>query len=255
MNNQILINEMELLIKEGRETILPTKWVAEGIIGARAGVNNELYAGWFSKCVTILGLVLGEEDKIYKKFLTYEENYFSNAREAIKVVESVLDYCNKGIIVINEKKTMDSQEYLEIIFSNFRDVARQLRNRHNNRETIVVNDEYDVQDLLRALLKLFYKDIRPEEWTPSYAGSASRMDFLLKDEGIAIEVKKTREGLSDRQLGEQLIVDVEKYKAHPDCKKLVCFIYDPEGRIGNPIGLVNDLQDKHKDFLDVYIKP
>lgn len=97
--------------------------------------------------------------------------------------------------------------------------------------------------------------MRPEEWTPSYAGSASRMDFLLKDEKIVIEVKKTRDGLSDRQLGEQLIIDIEKYKTHPDCKKLVCFIYDPEARIGNPVGLIKDLKDTHKDFLDVYIKP
>ena len=28
--------------------------------------------------------------------------------------------------------------------------------------------------------------IRPEEWTPSYAGKSARMDFLLKGEGIVI---------------------------------------------------------------------
>ena len=61
--------------------------------------------------------------------------------------------------------------------------------------TLDVEDEYDVQDLLHALLRLYFKDIRPEEWTPGYAGTSSSMDFLLHPEEIVIEVKKTRKGL------------------------------------------------------------
>lgn len=110
-----------------------------------------------------------------------------------------------------------------------------------DRSTLVVEDEYDVQDLVHALLRIHFDDIRPEEWTPSYAGGSSRMDFLLKNEQIVIEVKKTRTTLSDIDIGGQLIEDIERYKRHPDCKTLFCFIYDPEGRIGNPRGLENDL--------------
>lgn len=36
--------------------------------------------------------------------------------------------------------------------------------------------------------------MRPEKWTPSYAGACSRMDFLLKREQIGLEAKKTRAG-------------------------------------------------------------
>ncbi|MGH4821778.1 hypothetical protein [Klebsiella pneumoniae] len=32
------------------------------------------------------------------------------------------------------------------------------------------------------------------------------------------------------------------YQTHPDCETLVCFVYDPEGRIANPIGVENDLE-------------
>lgn len=68
------------------------------------------------------------------------------------------------------------------------------------------------------------------------------MDFLLKQEKFVIEVKKTRKGLGARELGEQLIIDIQKYKNHPDCKSLICFVYDPEGRIANPRGVENDLK-------------
>ena len=129
---------------------------------------------------------------------------------------------------------------LERLCSRFHLVAEQLRSRHSDRETLRVEDEYDVQDLLHALLTLEYDDVRPEEWTPSYATS-SRRDFLLKLEQIVIEAKKTRSGFRAGELEEQLSVDIQKYKLHPDCKTLVCFVYDPEGRIANPRGIENDL--------------
>ena len=98
----------------------------------------------------------------------------------------------------------------------------------------------DVQDLLHSLLRIEFDDIRNEEWTPSYAGGSARMDFLLKEEQIVVEVKKTRDTLKDKEIGEQLIIDKERYKHHPDCRLLICFIYDPNNLIKNPKGLIKD---------------
>jgi hypothetical protein len=50
------------------------------------------------------------------------------------------------------------------------------------------------------LLKQYCNDIRPEEWNPSYAGSSKRTDFLLKNEQIMIEIKKTRSNLKDKEI-------------------------------------------------------
>mgnify|MGYP000687844886 FL=1 len=156
---------------------------------------------------------------------------------------------------VNPKAEINVEETLERIFSRFHKVARQLRNRHDNRNTLDIEDEYDVQDLLHSLLQLYFDDIRAEEWTPSYAGKCARVDFLLKNEKTVIEVKKTRKGLNDKNLGDELIIDTERYKSHPDCERLVCFIYDPEGRIVNPNGVMSDLNISHKGFTKVYIYP
>ena len=102
-------------------------------------------------------------------------------------------------------------EALQRVCSQFHLIARKLRNRHDSRETLDVADEYDVQDLLSALLVLYFDDIRSEEWTPSYAGKSARMDFLLKKEKIVVEVKMTRKGLADKEVGDQLIVDIRPY--------------------------------------------
>jgi REase_DpnII-MboI len=104
---------------------------------------------------------------------------------------------------------------------------------------------------LHALLRIYFKDIRPEEWTPSYAGNASRMDFLLHAEETVVEAKMTRKGLSGRDLVDELIVDLARYKEHPRCKMLVCFVYDPGGYIGNAAAIVGDLQ---KDSGDIKVR-
>ena len=104
----------------------------------------------------------------------------------------------------------NEQDHLERIFTHFRQVANQLTRRHSERDTLLIQDEYDVQDLLRALLSLYYDDVRPEEWTPSYAGSSLRIDFLIPEIEAVIEVKKTRPTMTDKSLSEELIVDIEK---------------------------------------------
>ena len=135
-------------------------------------------------------------------------------------------------------------------------VVRQLRERREGRPTLDVADEYDVQDLFHALLKIHFDDIRREEWAPSYAGGASRMDFLLPEIEMVVEIKMTRPALSARQLGEQLIVDIAKYKQHFACRTLVCVVYDPEGRISNPRGVENDLnEDQDRMAVRVMIVP
>jgi hypothetical protein len=89
--------------------------------------------------------------------------------------------------------------------------------------------------------RLFFEDIRNEEWTPGYAGGASRIDFLLKAEQVVIELKMTRSGLKAKEVSDQLIIDTDRYRAHPDCKMLVAFVYDPQEYLNNPRGIEHDL--------------
>lgn len=142
------------------------------------------------------------------------------------------------------------------LWDRFHLFARQLRQRHNDRPTLNIDDEYDVQDALHALLRLQYDDVREEEWTPSYAGGAARMDFLLPAAEAVVEVKMTRPSLTAKKLGEELIVDIAKYRQHPQCRALLCLVYDPQGYIANPRGIENDLNsDEEEMAVRVVITP
>jgi REase_DpnII-MboI len=119
-----------------------------------------------------------------------------------------------------------------------------------------VEDEFDVQDLLHALLRIQFDDIGTEEWTPSYAEGAPRTTFLLNDNRLAVLVKKTRNGLTVKDLTEQLRIDTERYRTKSRCTSLLCFIYDPEGRIGNPRALETSLTTVSESLtIDVLVAP
>lgn len=148
--------------------------------------------------------------------------------------------------------TPDVLQKLENLLRRFHLVAHQLTQRHDSRQTLLINDEYDVQYLLHALLHTLFDDIRPEDPVPNHAGKSSRMDFLLKREKIMVEAKMTRKNLCDAEVGEQLIIDIKRYQACSDCNTLVCFVYDPGHYLKNPRGLEADLSRKH-DNLSVRV--
>ncbi len=171
--------------------------------------------------------------------------------EALKVKFQELDWVEKS----SSKKIQEPPKALQIVSTllrNFDRSVRQLKRRYDKRPALLVDDEYDVQDFLHSLLRGYFGDIRAEENTPSYAGSASRLDFLIKEEGIVIEAKYATAKLKLKDIGNQLIIDIKRYQSHPDCRYLFCLVYDPDGNIHNPEGLEKDLSKIH-DKLDVRV--
>lgn len=129
---------------------------------------------------------------------------------------------------------------IERLCTRFPVLARQLLNRHDQRETLHVVDEYDLRDLLRTLLTLEHDDIHPETWTPDGA-DWPRTDFLLKIERTIVIARMTSATFGQGELQAQLPADIGHYHHHPDCETLVCFVYDPEGRIARPRELEHTL--------------
>ena len=138
------------------------------------------------------------------------------------------------------------------ICNRFHLVMRELSKRYGDREPVVVKDEYDAQYVLGGLLRVNFDDIRPESPTVEFAGKSARIDFVLKNEKIAIEVKVTRPSLSASQLTEQLLADIGLYEEHPDCDTLVCFVYDPTGLLLNPAELT-ELEKKSTARLSIKV--
>jgi hypothetical protein len=132
-------------------------------------------------------------------------------------------------------------DLLERLARRFPDLLGVLASRHANRPAFAVEDEYDLQDLLHGVLTLHYDDVRAEDFASERAGARSRIDFVLKNEKIVLETKITRNGLGAKQVGDELIIDIERYRSHPDCAALLAIVYDPDRRIVNRRTLESDL--------------
>ena len=225
--------------------------------------STDFYA-WRSEIFTLLQKFNLNKSEYYVAIYDFKKPipptihniYPENVEFVIKQLTCLRSQIQKDLVSFDEANTKpSSSDDLENILNKFHSVARQLRTRYKERETLTIKDEYDVQDLLHALLLLHFDDVRAEEWTPSYAGGCERMDFLLKDLQTVIEVKKTRETMNAKKLGEELIIDIEKYQVHQDCKQIYCFVYDPEGYLGNPTAIKNDLEKAHDGFVKIFIRP
>ncbi len=212
-------------------------------------VDAAKYKIWIGRVKKLLEDSYGKDSDFYNDFIKAQKGYYASNHEIlIRQLKPAFDAAKADLpyaLPLNSNPAVKETDKLEVIIGvleRFPAFCRQLKKRYNDRDTIEVNDEYDVQDLVHALLALHFDDVRPEEASPSYAGSSSRQDFLLKKEKIVIEVKKTRRSLGAGKIGEELIIDMARYHAHPDCDTLVCFVYDPDCWVNNPKGVIADLE-------------
>jgi hypothetical protein len=207
-------------------------------------IPTEALIPWRSECLAVLEKYLGAEHPLVFGFCDLADPSFP-ARSAINEAANLLERAVRHIDT-SETPAHTSTTRLVRVIDGFHRVVCQLRpcNRRKkdglSRPTLEVEDEYDVQDLLHALLLIDFDDVRPEENTPSKGGKSARVDFLLPNEGIVIETKMMRDSLSQKDLTLQIHDDQGHYSKLDTCKQLVVFVYDPNHRVANPRGFQSD---------------
>ncbi len=98
----------------------------------------------------------------------FAKAYRSGLEHAAAVLDPVIceiEECSLGDDAA--ENASDQLAPIEKLCLRFHAAARQLQNRHGGRDALTINDEYDVQDLLHAILRLRFGDVRPEEYSPS----------------------------------------------------------------------------------------
>lgn len=135
---------------------------------------------------------------------------------------------------IIEKRYVDKDARSLIIgilneFSN--GVVKISKDRRKGHPEFLIEDEYDVQDLLYLILKTIFPTLKEEDPTPRVGHKSNRIDLILREEGILIEVKMIKEKDSnEKKFVEELKVDIQSYYECKWLKHLICFVYDPYGK-------------------------
>lgn len=122
-----------------------------------------------------------------------------------------------------------ADEIIRDILLNFSNAAQKLiRGRRKGHPEFQIADEYDVQDLLYVILKAVFPKLRDEDPIPKVGGKSTKIDLILREEQILVEVKMIKSNDSNEvHFIEELKVDFESYHQCNWLKKLFCFVYDP----------------------------
>lgn len=117
------------------------------------------------------------------------------------------------------------------ILNAFPTVSRMLGNRGRGRPPFLIENEYDLQDLLFAIVRSVFEDARREEWTPKRAGSAKRIDIVIPSVNAVIETKFVRDATHAKSVADELRIDFECYHDHENCAQLIAICSDPSRHI------------------------
>lgn len=256
-----LINRISTQIGAGKSIIEYWKKAESKRTGPRF-VNGTSFFSWRTSTVEALVECFGNESEFLSEFkrVTLGDPTVDLIENGMGILSAIVPMVKQNKIprkAVPESamNPRDAVDRVERLCTRFHRVAKKLSgNRRANREPLTVNDEYDVQFLLRALLELEFDDIRAECPTPIHAGQSCRLDFLLPREATIVETKMATKSHRDGKSGDEIILDIARYKeAHPDYKALICFIYDPEHNLENGSGLESDLAKHSVSSFEVHV--
>lgn len=113
------------------------------------------------------------------------------------------------------------------VVDSFSAAASVLEHRQRSRPPLEITDEYDVQDLFRALALPVVPDIEPEDPAPKVATKSSRLDFTSKRSRIGFEMKHVKGPAHVEKVRDEILIDEATFYMHPYVDTVVAFIYDP----------------------------
>lgn len=117
---------------------------------------------------------------------------------------------------------------VELLCKRLPQAARILSVRSRKGKTpYLIADEYDVQDLLHAILRAYLRYSVQEDPLPKVAGAKSgRTDISIEELGVLIEIKYVHGPEDQKRLFEEYSQDLVLYAQWPHLKTLIYLIYN-----------------------------
>lgn len=165
----------------------------------------------------------------------------------VGILESVKKGIHSGLILGSTKNQSMTDTNIEMVINvlkNFSAGANRLLNRSRadkKGKSYTIDDEYDVQDLLYAILKPLIPDLNEENPTPKSAGDSGRIDLCSKENSFIIEIKYAKDKDRSKKLALECRDRILKYKDYPGLKWMLLFFYDPQHSIDDRHNFQNEL--------------
>ncbi|MCB9001216.1 MAG: hypothetical protein H6537_04485 [Bacteroidales bacterium] len=122
-----------------------------------------------------------------------------------------------------------AEEIVQYVLNNFSNAIQKIiKDRRKDHPEYIIEDEYDVQDILYVILKSIFPNLRDEDPIPKVGAKSTKIDLIIREERILIEVKMIKsKDTNETHFIEELKIDFESYHECQWLNKLYCFVYDP----------------------------
>lgn len=119
-------------------------------------------------------------------------------------------------------------------------------------DEIKIGNEYDVQRILFSLLKPIFPEARLEVSNDNGYGT-SRYDITIDSHSIVIEVKCSRDSMTERKLSDEISIDIYHYQS----SNIFFFIYDKNKIVKNKTAFIKAYSKvmENKNIETVVIQP
>lgn len=174
----------------------------------------------------LVKMILGFEDI---SEIELDRAILENSKNEFDVqIQILLEDLEKSLLKI-KYINKSSDEVIRDILNNFSNAVQKItKDRRKEHLEFKIEDEYDVQDILYVVLKSIFPTIRDEDPIPKVGAKSTKIDLILREEKILIEVKMIKgKDSNETHFIEQLKIDFESYHECKWLKKLFCFVYDP----------------------------
>jgi hypothetical protein len=167
-------------------------------------------------------------------------------KKAISSQADVLRELRQSVLDLHSERMRTSvrTEMIERVLGRF-DLAAQAvgKRKRAGKETACYDcaDEYDVQDLLFAMLKPIIRDLEREDLTRKVSGDSGRTDLSSQEYGLIIEVKRIRDEKHADRVAAECRERVMRYGEADGLRDLFFFVYDPARLIGDRDNFVKGL--------------
>lgn len=139
---------------------------------------------------------------------------------------------------------------VQAILTGFYSATRHLEYRgrkDKKNKAFEIEDEYDVQDLLYAMLRPVVPDLEREDPTRKVAGKGGFLDFRSDELELILEVKYCDSANRAKALVDECNARIKRYGKREDLSTLAFFIYDPEGyALREHPNFVRDMEGPHR---------
>jgi len=213
-------------------------------------LQSRILTPWFqSSPFTISGKIITKDSRIEEIKVTHteeEKSVWADRHNARKRAANIVDMATDRrilpvwhgndftyeLLFAGERQIAPDPDVnlIEQICKRVPNAARILFNRQRkDKAPFVVEDEYDVQDLLHAILRAYLKYSVQEDPLPKVAGTkSSRADISIEELGILIEVKFVRGPDDQKRIFHEFSQDLVVYTSWSSLRILLFMIYNSD---------------------------